>query len=74
MPILVTKTYIVDTDDVDEAHELTKPTSKKVATLVVGGIKPYVIQNNAAQTGNQATASRKNLPGPRPGQSKMKRD
>ena len=41
MPIRVTKTYLVDTNDVDEAYELTKPTSDKVATLGVGQLMHF---------------------------------
>lgn len=41
MPIRVTKIYIVDTNDVDEAYELTKPTSDRVATLGVGQLMHF---------------------------------
>ncbi len=38
MPFRVTKTYLVDTDDADEAYELTKIKNDKVDTLSVGQI------------------------------------
>lgn len=41
MAMLVNKTFLVDTDDVDEANELTKPTSDKVGTVAIGQIRPY---------------------------------
>lgn len=41
MAILVNKTFLVDTNDVDEAYALTKPTSDKVGTFAVGQIRPY---------------------------------
>jgi hypothetical protein len=49
MPMLVTKTYLVDTDDVDDAYQLTKIDSNRVGTFSVGQIRPY--DPNAQQPG-----------------------
>ena len=41
MPILVSKTYLCDTDSMDEAYDMTKPTNDKVETFQVGQMRPY---------------------------------
>jgi len=55
MPFRVNKTYLVDTEDVDEAYNLTKIDNQKVATLAVGQIMPYdpaaAANNKTAQVG-----------------------
>lgn len=54
MPMLVNKTYLVDTNDADEAYQLTKIENDKVGTYAVGQIRPY--DPNAAQPGKSAPA------------------
>jgi hypothetical protein len=54
--MIVIKKFVVDTESVDEAHELTKPSNDKVETLEVGSIKPFVEPQSPAPTAAGATA------------------
>ena len=40
MAMMVTRTYVVDTEDVDEAYQLTKG-SGKVGDYAIGQIRPF---------------------------------
>lgn len=44
--MIVNKTYIVQTDDPDEAHDLTKIQNDKVKIFSIGQIRPYDPDNN----------------------------
>jgi hypothetical protein len=62
MPMLVTKTYICDTDDVDEAYEWTKPMNDKIATFQVGQIRPFDPNAPAQPPGPMAAQHVQNRP------------